>query len=132
MTPDYPALKAVHVTCVAVSYLLFVTRGIWMVRDSRMLERRWVRIVPHLNDTILLASAIALVWTIRQYPFVAGWLTAKVVALLAYIELGMIALGYGRTKAIRVAPWIAAQAVFLYMVAVALTRDPLPGFPSPL
>ena len=121
---DYSVLKALHVTCAVASYVLFLTRGIWMIQDSRMLDRRWVRIVPHLNDTILLASAIALAWMIQQYPFVAGWLSAKVIALIAYVALGTIALRYGRTKGIRVVAWITAQAVFFYIVADALTRNP--------
>jgi uncharacterized membrane protein SirB2 len=122
---DYPALKAVHVTCVAVSYALFFTRGVWMIRDSTMLERRWVKVLPHVNDTVLLAAAIALAAMLRQYPFVHGWLTAKVLALAAYILLGRVALRPGRAKAARVAAWIVAQIVFLYMVAVAHTRSPL-------
>lgn len=127
---DYLAVKAVHVICVAVSYALFLARGVWMIRDSAMLERRWVRFVPHVNDSLLLAAAIALAWMLRQYPFVDGWLTAKVVALMVYIALGMVALRPSRPKRIRVAAWLAAQAVFLYIVAVALTRDPLGGFPG--
>jgi uncharacterized membrane protein SirB2 len=62
----------------------------------------------------------------RQYPFVAGWLTAKVVALVVYIGLGMVALRRGRSRRARITAWIAAQAVFLYIVAVALARSPLP------
>lgn len=124
---DYPALKAVHVACVAASYALFFVRGVWMIRDSTMLERRWVKVLPHVNDTLLLAAAIALALMLRQYPFVHGWLTAKVTALAAYILLGMVALGPSRPKRIRITAWIAAQAVFLYIVAVALTRDPLAG-----
>jgi len=62
---------------------------------------------------------------LRQYPFVQGWLTAKVVALAGYILLGMVALKPGRPKGARVAAWVAAQIVFLYIVAVALTRNPL-------
>lgn len=122
----YPALKAVHVACVAASYALFFTRGVWMARESAMLQRRWVKIVPHVVDTALLASAIALAVMIRQYPFVSAWLTAKVLGLLVYIGLGMIALGRGRTRQARIAAWVAAQMVFFYIVAVALTRDPLP------
>lgn len=122
---DYSALKAVHVACVAVSYALFVVRGVWMIRTSAMLERRWVKILPHLNDTVLLAAAIALAWMLRQYPFVHGWLTAKVVALAGYILLGMVALRPGRPRAARVVAWVAAQIVFLYIVAVALTRNAL-------
>lgn len=122
----YPALKAVHVACVAASYALFFTRGVWMVRQSPMLQRRWVKILPHIVDTVLLASAVALTVTIRQYPFVSDWLTAKVVGLFVYIGLGMIALGRGRPRPVRIAAWAAAQIVFFYIVAVALTRNPLP------
>ena len=122
---DYPVIKTVHVTCVAVSYVLFFVRGVWMIRDSAMLERRWVKVLPHVNDTLLLAAAIALALMLRQYPFVHGWLTAKVLALAGYIVLGMVALRPGRAKAARVAMWIAAQIVFMYIVAVAYTRNAL-------
>jgi len=122
---SYAALKMVHVACVSASYALFLLRGIWMIRGSAWLQRRWVRIVPHLVDTVLLASAIALAVTIGQYPLTDGWLTAKVAGLLVYIVLGSIALKRGRTRGVRVASWIAAQAVFFYIVAVAVTRHPL-------
>src|SRR5688572_1228108 len=125
MILDYPLLKAVHVGCAAASYTLFVVRGVWMIRDSPLLGRRWVRIVPHVNDTLLLAAAIALAVMLRQYPFVHGWLTAKVLALAVYIVLGMMALRPGRQKQARVACWIAAQGAFLYIAAVAYTRNPL-------
>ncbi len=122
---DYPVIKALHVTCVAVSYALFFVRGVWMIRDSAMLERRWVKVLPHVNDAVLLTAAIALAVMLRQYPFVHAWLTAKVMALAAYILLGLVALRPGRPKAARVAAWIAAQVMFLYMVAVAHTRNAL-------
>lgn len=121
---DYPALKAIHVTCAVLSYALFFARGVWMIRNSRMLEQRWVRVLPHANDTILLAAAVALAWMLGQYPFVDGWLTAKLLALVVYIVLGMLALRPGRPKTVRVAAWVAAQAVFFYIVGVALTRTP--------
>ena len=110
----------------ALSYALFVTRGIWMINGSAMLARRWVKVAPHIIDTIMLVSAIALTMAIHQYPFVNGWLTAKVVALLAYIVLGAIALKRGKTRGVRIGAWLAAQAVFFYIVAVAVTRQPLP------
>ena len=122
---DYLALKHIHVACVALSYAGFFARGVWMIRDSAMLQRRWVKVLPHVNDTLLLATAIALAVMLRQYPFVHGWLTAKTLALVAYIALGSVALRPGRPKPARVAAWLAAQAVFLYIVAVALARTPL-------
>ena len=123
---DYSALKSVHVACVAASYTLFLVRGVWMMQDSTLLARRWVRIVPHVIDTVLLASAIAMAVMIRQYPFAAPWLTAKVVGLVVYIGLGTVALKRGRTKRMRIVAWIAAQIVFLYIVSVAVLKRPLP------
>ena len=123
---DYLTVKSVHVGAVAASYSLFFVRGVWMMRDSALLARRWVRVVPHAVDTVLLASAIALAVMSRQYPLEAPWLTAKVIALILYIALGTIALKRGRTKRTRVAAWLFAQVVFLYIALVAVTRDPLP------
>lgn len=124
---EYNALKQLHVICVALSYAGFFVRGIWMMRDSPLLARGWVRVLPHVNDTVLLASAIAMAVMIRQYPFTHAWLTAKLLALVVYIALGTVALTYGPTRAARVTAWIAAQGVFGYIVLVALTRQALPG-----
>jgi uncharacterized membrane protein SirB2 len=124
---DYAGLKLTHIGCAAISYAFFVVRGIWMVRGSTVLQQRWVRTVPHVVDTVLLASAIMMAIMSRQYPLSEPWLTAKVIGLLVYVTLGMIALKHGKTKAVRVTAWIAAQAVFAYIVVVAVTRNPLPA-----
>ena len=123
---DFAVLKLVHITAAAVSYILFVVRGVWMIVDSPRLRQRWVRIVPHVNDTLLLAAAIWMSVLIHQYPGTHGWLTAKVAGLLLYVGLGLVGLKYGKTRRIRIAAWIAAQAAFFYIVAVAFTRKPLP------
>ena len=94
-----------------------------MLLDSPLLQRRWVKVVPHVVDTLLLTSALGLVFWSGQYPFVQTWLTAKVLALLAYIVLGTIALKRGKTKGVRTFALLAALAVFTYIVAVALTRN---------
>ncbi|TAN84195.1 MAG: regulator SirB [Gallionella sp.] len=119
-------LKAIHVTCAASSFVLFFLRGIWSLNGSPIMRQRWVKLVPHIVDTLLLASAIALAFTIRQYPFVDAWLTAKVAGLLLYIGLGLIALRYGRSKTVRLSAWLAAQAVFVYIVLVAGSHNPIP------
>jgi uncharacterized membrane protein SirB2 len=121
---SYLTLKYVHVSCVVLSYSLFFVRGVWMMQDSAWLARRWVRVVPHVIDTVLLASAIAMAVLIQQYPFVAPWLTAKVIGLVAYIALGMVALKRGRTRRTRIVAWIAAQVVFVYIIAVAILERP--------
>lgn len=119
-------LKGLHVTCAVTSYTLFLLRGIWSLCDSPIMKLRWVRIVPHVVDTLLLATAIALAVAIRQYPFVDAWLTAKVAGLLLYIGLGFVALKYGKSRTIRIGAWLAAQAVFAYIVLVAINHDPMP------
>jgi uncharacterized membrane protein SirB2 len=123
---DYSAVKAAHVGAVGISLGLFLLRGLWMMTASPLLQRRWVRIVPHVVDTVLLLSAIWLAVQLQQVPFRDGWLSAKILGLLLYIVLGSIALKRGRTKTMRIGAFAAALAVFAYIVAVARTRNPLP------
>jgi uncharacterized membrane protein SirB2 len=122
---DYYAVKSLHVSAVVLSYALFFLRGVWMLQGSPRLGARWVRTVPHVVDTVLLAAAVVLVFMLRQYPFGTGWLTAKVIGLVVYIGLGTVALRRGRSQRVRLRAWIAAQAVFVYIVSVALTKNPL-------
>ena len=122
---SYAALKMIHVTSVVVSYLLFSLRSMWMMRGSAVLQQRWVKITPHVVDTILLMSAITLAVQIQQDPINDSWLSAKVAGLLIYIGLGMMALRFAKTRKTRISAWIAAQAAFLYIVLVALTKNPI-------
>jgi uncharacterized membrane protein SirB2 len=119
-----PSLKLVHIAFAALSVALFSLRGAWMLVESPLREARWARVVPHVVDSLLLATGIWLALRIGQYPFVQPWLTAKVFALVAYIILGSIALKRGSTRAIRAAAFVAALAVFAYIVGVARTRHP--------
>ena len=123
---NYLLLKHLHMTCAALSGVLFLLRGLWMLQDSPRLGQRWVRTLPHLIDTVLLASAVTLAIWSAQYPLAQPWLTAKVGALLLYIVLGSVALKRGRSKGIRAAAFLAALATFAYIVAVALSKNPLP------
>lgn len=123
---SYFLLKHIHVSCAVISFALFFLRGIWSFNGSPIMRQRWIKIVPHVVDTLLLVSALALAFTVQQYPFVDGWLTAKFFGLVLYILLGTIALKYGKTKAVRVSAWLAALAVFAYIVLVAKQHNPLP------
>lgn len=124
---SYEMLKMIHVGSVIVSYTLFFLRGVWLMQASQKLRQRWVKILPHVVDTILLTSAIALASTIQQNPLDNSWLTAKVAGLLLYIGLGMIAIRFGKNRRTKIMAWIAAQCVFIYIVLVALTKSPVLG-----
>lgn len=119
----YFAIKHLHVTSVVLSLLGFLLRGSWMLSGSALLQHRLTRVLPHIIDTVLLLSAIWLAAAIRQYPFEAGWVTAKVLGLLAYIVLGTIALKRGRTRAIRIGALVAALAVYLWIISVAFSKN---------
>jgi uncharacterized membrane protein SirB2 len=123
---NYLLIKHLHITCAVVSGSFFVLRGVWMLRQSELLQRRWVRVVPHVVDTALLGSALTMVALSGQYPLVLPWLTAKVLALLVYIVLGTVALKRGRTRAVRSAALVGAILAFGYIVAVALSRQVVP------
>lgn len=121
-------LKTIHEAAALFSISGFVVRGRLMMNGSVYLQRKWVKVVPHINDTVLLTSAILLTIRLQQYPFVNNWLTAKFIALLLYIGLGMLALRFGSTLKIRVGAFVAAVLVFAYIAGVAVTRDVWLGF----
>ncbi len=123
----YLALKHFHITCVVLSGAGFALRGWWSITGSGLLRAKLTRSLPHIIDTCLLGSAVTLAWMSGQYPFVQGWLTAKVLGLLAYIGLGMLALKPGRPSGVRRVAFLAALATFAYIVSVALSKNPL-GF----
>jgi len=116
-------IKSIHLLTVLISISGFILRGIWMMKDSPRLQQRWVKIVPHINDTLLLITGITLAVNIQQYPLVHGWLTAKIIALLVYIGLGVMTIRHGRSKQQRIITWVAAIIVFMYMIGVATTRQ---------
>ena len=124
----FKTLTTIHLTTVAITLSGFLLRGIWMLRGSANLKRPIVRILPHVNDTILLVSAVWAGALINQYPFVNSWLTAKLIGTLVYIALGAIALTYGRTRTHRAVAFIAALAAFAYIMLVAACRNPLACF----
>ena len=126
MSIDYLTLKYLHASSAFVSLALFMTRGVWMMATRQRLQQRWVKVAPHMVDTVLLASAIALVWLLGGLDALRAqsWLAAKIVALLVYIVLGSIALKRGRSRKIRVAAFFAAIAVFGYIVSVAIAKSP--------
>jgi len=118
-------VKSIHIVCALLSISGFVARGILMINSSPLLTARWVKVSPHIVDTVLLISAIVLAsqwgWSALEMP----WLLSKIMALLIYIVLGSLALRPGRPQSVRISSWVAAIAVFAYIVSVALTKNPL-------
>ena len=118
----YAALKLLHIGTVLLSVGLFAGRW-WLALDnSPLLQRRWLRLLPRYNDSVLLAAASGMVYLSGQYPWVAPWLTAKLLGLLLYIVLGTLALKAWRLSVRRIAG-VAALATALYIVSVAISKN---------
>ena len=128
MSEYYLTLRGVHIGCAVLTIVLFALRGGLMLADAPWQRNVVLRFLPHAVDTVLLTTALMLTTVIHQYPFSTGWLTAKVVLLVAYVVLGSIALKRGRTKRIRVAAFVAALATVGFLVTVARTHHPLGMF----
>lgn len=118
-------LLSIHILTVVISISGFIFRGILRFRHSGLANARWLKILPHVNDTILLVSALLLLNQAGFSLLHTAWLQAKIIALFAYIILGFIAFRLGESEGVRLAAWLTAILVFSYIVGVALTKNPL-------
>lgn len=116
-------IKTIHLAAVLLSFCGFVLRAGWMLADSPMLSKRWVKVLPHIIDTVLLLSALVLVYLMSLPLLQTDWLLAKIIALLMYIVLGTLALKRARTKLQRLMFALLAILVFLYIVSVAISKS---------
>ena len=121
---DYALVKTVHQGAVALSIAGFFARGAAARAGADWVRGRLARTLPHIVDSVLLVSALTLAWMLRLTPANAPWLLAKILGLLAYIGLGVIALRPGRPLPVRATAWVAALAVVGWIVSVALLKDP--------
>ena len=119
----YTALKHIHILCALISITGFIIRSIWAFRGSSLLQKKIVKIAPHIVDTLLLASAIGLVIVTKQYPFVSGWVTAKLLALIGYIVLGVFTLKKAKNNQQRTVFFILALLTFTYILMVAKNHN---------
>jgi uncharacterized membrane protein SirB2 len=125
----YAIAKHLHMTLAIVSILFFIGRGMLVaIKGQEALNRKWLKIAPHIIDTLLLTAAVVLMVTLSIYPFGGiDWLTAKLIALVGYITFGVIALKPGRPTGVRIIAFFAAVATFGYMLAVAITKSAILG-----
>ncbi len=124
MLEFYPEIRITHITAVLISGGLFALRGLGL-----MLGMKWplvapVRYLTYTVDTVLLTAALMLMTIVRQYPFVHGWLTVKVVLLVIYIFLGALAFRQRKLHT-RFGFWLSALLVYAFIISVARAHHPL-------
>ncbi|MDO8271585.1 MAG: SirB2 family protein [Gammaproteobacteria bacterium] len=118
----YTFIKIVHMTCAMLSILGFLGRGILKINESPIVEKKLVKVLPHVIDTVLLVSAIALVVMSGQYPWVAPWVGAKVLGLIVYIGLGVVVMRTAKTRQTRIIAFALALVTAAYILMVASTK----------
>lgn len=124
MITYYPLIKHLHMLLAMVSLLLFLGRWILALMESPLLQRKWLKIAPHINDTLLLGAGLWLAVLLHLSPGSQPWLLAKLIALVGYIAAGMVALK-SRRPLLRTLSGVAALGLFGYMVGAALLKSPL-------
>ena len=128
---SYIWVKNFHLLVIAISILLFVLRFFWKWNQSAIMQQRWVKIVPHIVDTLMLLSGISLIFITHFYPFSpqGSWLTEKLFGVIIYIALGFVALGSGknglRSQKVRTLACILALGCLYLIVKLATTKIPL-------
>jgi uncharacterized membrane protein SirB2 len=125
MIDFYPQIRWAHIAAVLTSGGLFFLRGLVLHLGGRWAMAAPLRYLSYTIDTILLTAALMLATILHQYPFVHGWLTVKVVLLVVYVVLGSYALKRGNTRNARILFWLAALAVYAFIISVARAHHPL-------
>lgn len=124
MIAYYPLLKHLHMLLALISLLLFLYRWRLALAQSPTLQRKWLKILPHVNDTLLLVAGVWLALLLHFSPGAQPWLLAKLIALVGYVGSGGMALK-GRSTGMRLLFGVIALALFAYMAGAAVTKSPL-------
>jgi uncharacterized membrane protein SirB2 len=125
LTEHYLIIKQLHIMTAAVSILLFLIRFYLLMSTAGKRRPGWLRILPHLNDTLLLTLAILLCFSIQQAPIITPWLSEKVSAVILYIFSGMFALKWAKSRSGQVVWFIISCAMFAYTANIAMNKNPL-------
>ncbi|MCG7495733.1 SirB2 family protein [Vibrio sp. Of7-15] len=122
----YAAVKHIHLLSIVLSISLFVFRYILVMRASPMLEKPLLKKMPHMVDTVLLATGIGLVLITGFTPFTpAGlWLTEKLTCVMVYIALGFVTLHYGKNKVFKTFAFLGALGWLMVAAKLAVTKVP--------
>lgn len=115
----YPIILKVHLAVVVISLLIFLSRTLMSFAGSAMANHPLVLKGAGLMLLLVLLSAAGLCVSIGQYPFVDGWLTEKLIGLVAYVALGIMSLNPATSKPVRMVLAAAALAAFAATFTVA-------------
>lgn len=122
---DYATLKTIHITTVVLSFAVFAIRGGNVLSGKAAPGGTAVRVLSHVINTVLLLSALWMVFITKQWPFVYPWPTVKLLGLVAYVVFAVLAFRGPRGR--QALFFLLGTIAFLFTASVGLTHNPL-GF----
>ncbi|MFC1237754.1 SirB2 family protein [Vibrio sp. F74] len=122
----YFALKNIHMLSIVLSAILLSIRYALMMANSPMIEKKFLKISPHVIDTILILSGIGLIFSLGFIPFTPGneWFTEKVTCILAYFALGFFTLKVAKNRLLRTFALFGALGWLVMAGKIAITKVP--------
>lgn len=118
----FSIIKSIHIACALLSISGFIYRGILKFKNSEKLNKKWLKVSPHIIDTALLASAIYLVSAGDFLSEPHAWIHAKIVLLVLYIVFGLMTLRFCKTMRMMRISFVLAIACFASILAIAQTK----------
>jgi len=117
--------KHLHMTLAVLSISLFTLRFIWLLANSEKLQAKWVKVTPHIIDTLLLSLGVVMAVQYSMNPLEQLWLGEKLLAIVAYIFTGYYTLKLARNKSMQIIGYLGAMGWVMLIVRLAMTREPL-------
>ncbi|MGL1959329.1 MAG: SirB2 family protein [Colwellia sp.] len=118
-------MKHLHMTLAVISILLFSLRFIWTLANSKQLQKKWVKISPHIIDTFLFSIGVYLAFVYYINPLEQLWLAEKLLAIVAYIFTGYYTLKLARNRTMQIIGYIGAMGWVMLIVRLAMTKTPV-------
>lgn len=121
----YPQIKHLHIFVALLSGSLFAVRGGFALAGARWPQALPVRLLSYSIDTALLTAAMMLLTILPWSMFANGWLFAKIVLIVVYVVLGVLAMRPRRRTRARVVYYAAALLTFAAIYGIARAHHPL-------
>ena len=125
MIEFYPQIKYVHILLAMLSGTLFAMRGGFALAGMRWPQALPVKWLSYTIDTCLLTAALMLLTILPWAMFANGWLLVKIVLIVAYVVLGVMAMRPQRNRRSRAIYYVLALLTFVAIYVTARTHNPL-------
>ena len=120
---EFIMLKHLHMTVAVISILLFTFRFALTLVNSNKLSLKWLKIAPHIIDTLLLGLGIALAIKLSINPGEQLWLAEKILAVFAYIFTGYYTLKLARNRTMQIIGFLGAIGWIMLIVRIAISKE---------